>query len=81
VIVGAAALSAIGYAISTALKSVDSAQPVVMLLMFTLLALSGIYIPESLFPAWLRDVAQVLPVRPLSLAMQAAFDPAANGGN
>ncbi|HET9967794.1 MAG TPA: ATP-binding cassette domain-containing protein [Streptosporangiaceae bacterium] len=29
---------------------------------------------------WLRDVAQVLPVRPLAVAMQAAYAPAANGG-
>ena len=29
---------------------------------------------------WLRDVAQVLPVRPLAVAMQAAFDPVTNGG-
>jgi len=51
-----------------------------MLIMFTLNAISGIYIPESLFPAWLRDIAQVLPIRPLALAMQAAFDPRTNGG-
>jgi ABC-type multidrug transport system permease subunit len=51
-----------------------------MLIMFALNAISGIYVPESLFPAWLRDFAQVLPIRPLATAMQAAIDPATNGG-
>jgi len=51
-----------------------------MLVMFTLNAISGIYVPESLFPPWLRDIAQVLPIRPLAVAMQAAFDPRTNGG-
>jgi ABC-2 type transport system permease protein len=79
-IVGTAALCGVAYAISTLVKSVDSAGPLVMLVMFALNAISGIYIPENLFPAWLRDVAQVLPIRPLANAMQAAVDPVANGG-
>lgn len=79
-VVGTAALCGVAYAVATFLKSIDSAGPLVMLIMFTLNAISGIYVPESLFPAWLRDVAQVLPVRPLAVAMQAAFDPRTNGG-
>jgi ABC-type multidrug transport system permease subunit len=51
-----------------------------MLVMFALNAISGIYVPESLFPGWLRDAAQVLPVRPLAVAMQAAVDPRMNSG-
>lgn len=51
-----------------------------MLIMFVLNAISGIYVPETLFPPWLRDVAQVLPVRPLATAVQAAIDPVTNGG-
>ena len=61
-------------------RSIDAAGPVIMLVMFTLNAISGIYIPENLFPAWLRDIAQVLPIRPLAEAMQAAFAPEVNGG-
>jgi ABC-2 type transport system permease protein len=79
-VIGTAALCGVAYAVSTLIKSVDAAGPLVMLIMFTLNAISGIYIPENLFPAWLRDVAQVLPVRPLAVAMQAAFDPRTNGG-
>jgi ABC-type uncharacterized transport system permease subunit len=51
-----------------------------MLVMFAVNAVSGIYVPETLFPHWLRDVAQVLPIRPLAAAMGAAFDPVTNGG-
>lgn len=79
-VAGTAALCGIAYAVATVIKSIDSAGPLVMLVMFGLNAISGIYVPESLFPAWLRDVAQVLPVRPLAVAMQAAFDPRTNGG-
>jgi ABC-2 type transport system permease protein len=80
-VVGTAALCGVSYAVATFIKSFDSAAPLVMLIMFTLNAISGIYVPESLFPAWLRDVAQALPLRPLAQAMQAAVDPRMNGGH
>jgi ABC-2 type transport system permease protein len=79
-VVGTAALCGVAYAVATFIKSTDAAGPLVMLVMFTLNAISGIYIPENLFPGWLRDFAQVLPVRPLAVAMQAAFDPRTDGG-
>lgn len=80
VLVGAVSLSAVAYALSPFVNSVASAGPVTMLVAFVLNAISGIYVPENLFPAWLRDTALVLPIRPLAVAMQAAFDPASNGG-
>ena len=79
-VVGAAALCGVAYATATFIKSIDSSGPVVMLVMFTLNAVSGIYVPETLFPAWLRDAAQAMPIRPLATAMQAAVDPRTNGG-
>lgn len=81
VLAATAALCGLAYGISTLIQSVDSAGPLVMLIMFALNAISGIYVPESLFPAWLRDAAQVLPVRPLATAMQAAVVPATNSGH
>jgi ABC-2 type transport system permease protein len=80
VVVGTAGLCGVSYGLSTLIKSVDSAGPLVMLVMFALNAISGIYIPESLYPAWLRDAAQALPIRPLAVAMQAAVSPQSNGG-
>jgi ABC-2 type transport system permease protein len=81
VLVATAAFCGLAYGVSTLINSVDSAAPLVTLIMFALNAISGIYVPESLFPAWLRDIAQVLPVRPLATAMQAAVAPATNGGH
>jgi ABC-2 type transport system permease protein len=81
VVVATAAFCGLAYGVSTLINSVDSAGPLVMLIMFALNAISGIYVPESLFPAWLRDAAQVLPVRPLATAMQSAVSPVTNGGH
>ena len=81
VIVGTAAFCALGYALTPFVKSLEAAGPLVMLLMFTLNAVSGIYIPENQFPHWLVDAAQVLPIRPLAVAMESAFVPAINGGS
>jgi ABC-2 type transport system permease protein len=81
VVVATAAFCGLAYGVSTLINSVDSAAPLVTLIMFALNAISGIYVPESLFPAWLRDTAQVLPVRPLATAMQAAISPVTNGGH
>ena len=80
VLIGTAALCGVAYGVSTLVKSIESAGPMVMLVMFALNAISGIYVPESLFPAWLRDFAQALPIRPLATAMQAAVAPATNNG-
>ncbi|MBV9451743.1 MAG: ABC transporter permease [Streptosporangiaceae bacterium] len=80
VVVGAIALGSVAYALSPFVPSVDAAGPLTMLVMFAVNAISGIYVPENLFPQWIRDVAQVLPIRPLAVAMQSAFDPATNGG-
>jgi len=81
VVVATAAFCGLAYGVSTLINSVDSAAPLVTLIFFALNAISGIYVPESLFPAWLRDAAQVLPVRPLASAMQAAVAPVTNGGH
>jgi hypothetical protein len=62
------------------------ALPLLLLLLFGYIfrhetfTYGGVSIPENLFPAWLRDIAQVLPIRPLAQAMQAAFSPQTNGG-
>jgi ABC-2 type transport system permease protein len=79
-VIGAAALCSVAYALSPLVRSVEAAAPLTMLVMFAVNTISGIYVPETLFPRWLRDMAQVLPVRPLAVAMQAAFSPVTNGG-
>lgn len=79
-VLGAAALAGAAFAASTFVTSLESAGPTVMVIMFALNAVSGIYFPDSLLPGWLRNVAEALPMRPLAVTMQAAFDPRTNGG-
>jgi ABC-2 type transport system permease protein len=80
-VVGTAALCSLAYAITPFLKSVDSTGPVLTIVTIVLSIISGLYAPDSVFPAWLRDAALFLPVRPLALAMQAAVSPATNHGH
>jgi len=80
-VVGAAALCSLAYAITPFLTSVDSAGPMIMITTIVLNLISGLYAPDSIYPAWLRDIALVLPLRPLALALQAAVLPSANDGH
>jgi ABC-2 type transport system permease protein len=80
-VIGTAALCSVAYAITPLLKSVDSVGPVLTIVTVVLGIVSGLYAPDSVFPAWLRDAALFLPLRPLALAMQAAISPATNHGN
>jgi ABC-2 type transport system permease protein len=81
VMVGTAALCSLAYAITPFLKSVDSTGPVLTIVTIVLGIISGLYAPDSVFPAWLRDAALYLPLRPLALALQAAVSPATNQGH
>ena len=79
-VVGAAAFCCMAYALSGAVANAESAGPVVQLTTLPVYFISGIYVPDNVLPHWLLDLANVLPVRPLAVALQAAFVPATNGG-
>lgn len=79
-VVGAAAFCCMAYALSGVVANAESAGPVVQLTTLPVYFISGIYVPDSELPHWLLDLANVLPVRPLAVALQAAFVPATNGG-
>ena len=72
---GAITFCALGYALVTAINSADSAQPVVQMILLPLYFISGVYIPQSVIPHWLLDVANVFPVRQLQQALLKAFNP------
>ena len=78
-IVGAVAFCCLGYALSTAIRSADSAQPMVQAIMLPLYFISGVFIPNVSLPRWLRDVAKVFPVQHLAAGLRHAFDPATRG--
>jgi ABC-2 type transport system permease protein len=78
-VVGAVTFCCLGYALSTAIRSADSAQPMVQAIMLPLYFISGVFIPNVNLPRWLRDVARVFPVEHLAAGLRHGFDPAAHG--
>ena len=78
-IVGSVALSALGYALSTAITSIDAAQPMVQALVLPLYFISGVFVPSDSLPRWLNDVARVFPVEHLAAGLRYAFDPVTHG--
>jgi ABC-2 type transport system permease protein len=79
-VVGAVTFCCLGYALSTAIRSADAAQPMVQAIMLPLYFISGVFIPNINLPRWLRDVAEVFPVQHLADGLRHAFDPATHGG-
>lgn len=80
-VLSAASYSAIAYAVSYFVGTVEAAAPAVQLTTLPLYFLSGVFIPSTNLPTWLNDAMSYLPVRPLGVALQAAFVPATNGGS
>jgi ABC-2 type transport system permease protein len=78
-IVGSAAFCVLGFALSTAIDSADSAQPMVQAIMLPLYFISGVFIPNPNLPSWLQHVAKVFPVEHLANALHHAYDPAVQG--
>lgn len=79
-VIAAAAFCCMAYAVSAVVGSADSAGPVTQLATLPVYFISGIYVPDNALPHWVLDIAGVLPVRPLAVALQAAFVPATDGG-
>ena len=78
-IVGAVSFCCLAYALTTAIKNEDAAQPMVQAIMLPLYFISGVFIPNVNLPTWLRDVAEVFPVQHLADGLHRAFDPATTG--
>jgi ABC-2 type transport system permease protein len=73
VAVVAVSLSAVSYAVGLVLKSEDALAPLLNMVMVPLMLLSGIMLPMTLGPAWLRDAAKVTPFGYIINAMRDAF--------
>jgi ABC-2 type transport system permease protein len=80
-VVSAAAFCGMAYAISSFVGSVDAAAPMVQLVTLPLYFVSGVFVPDNVLPGWLHAIMNLLPVRPLAVAVQAAFIPATNDGD
>jgi ABC-2 type transport system permease protein len=77
-VVGSITFCVLGYALSTAIKNEDAAQPMVQAIMLPLYFISGVFIVTKL-PSWLHHVAEVFPVYHLANGLYNAYDPAGHG--
>jgi ABC-2 type transport system permease protein len=78
-VVGAVTFCCLGYALATAIKTADAAQPMVQAIMLPLYFISGVFIPNVNLPGWLQGVAEAFPVQHLAGGLHHAFDPATHG--
>ena len=79
VMVGAAAFSALGLALTGFIRDGDAAPAIVNAAVLPLLFISDVFITPGTAPDWLSTVAEVFPVKHLSAALFGAFDPFADG--
>lgn len=73
IVVGTVSMCALGFAASTLVRRMESAQPVVTAATLPLFFASGVFIPWVMIPHWLRSVALVAPVRHLAVALLQPF--------
>lgn len=69
----AVSLAALSYTVGLVLKSEDALAPLLNMIMVPLMLLSGIMLPMTLGPQWLRDVAKVTPFGYIINAMRDVF--------
>jgi len=79
IIVGALAFCCLGYALASLIENADAAQPLTQAIVLPLYFISGVFVPLSQIPAWLRNVAAVFPVRHLARALLTAYNPHTGG--
>ncbi len=76
---GAVCFCILAYALTTAIASIEAAQPTIQAMMLPLYLASGIFIPEAELPTWLREIAALFPVERLADGLHHAYDPAIHG--
>ena len=79
VVVGSAAFSSLGLAVTSAVPNADAAPAIVNASILPLLFISDVFIPLDDAPAWLTTFSDLFPVRHFSLALQASFNPLEQG--
>jgi ABC-2 type transport system permease protein len=77
--VGSLALACLGYAVTAAIGSADSAQPATLAITLPLSFISGVFIPSLNLPAALRHIAEWFPLQHLVAALSHGFLPGGTG--
>lgn len=78
-VVGAAAFSSLGLAVTSAIPNADASPAVVNATILPLMFVSDVFIPDAAAPEWVRTVAGVFPIKHFSEALQLAFNPFEQG--
>ena len=76
---GAGSFCALGIAYTRLIPSEDAAPAMTNAVVLPLYFISGVFVPVSQLPHGLRQVADVLPVKPFVDALTVAFDPRTTG--
>ena len=79
VVVGAAAFSSLALATTAAIPNADASPAVVNAITLPLLFISDVFIPPGEAPDWLITIADLFPIKHLSLALQTAVNPFETG--
>jgi ABC-2 type transporter len=69
----------LGIAASSVPRSAASAMPVITLPFTVLQFISGVYVPFTVVPAWMRDVASFFPLKWMAQGMRSVFLPEHHG--
>ena len=78
-LVGAAAFSCLGIAATRIIPNEDAAPAVTNAISLPLYLISGTFFSTDHAPSWMRNVADVFPLRPFTDALLKTFDPATTG--
>jgi ABC-2 type transport system permease protein len=74
-VLGTAACSLLGIAASSVPRSAASAMPVITLPFTVLQFISGVYVPFTVVPDWMRAVASLFPLKWMAQGMRSVFLP------
>ena len=78
-VVGAAAFSSLALATTAIIPNADASPAVVNAITLPLLFISDVFIPPGEAPEWLITIADLFPIKHLSLALQTAVNPFETG--
>lgn len=79
VLLGSATMCALGIACTRITTTADSASAIGPFATVILAFVSGVFIPVSSLPSWLRDVGRVFPLAHLAEGLQRTYSPATSG--
>lgn len=81
VLIGALTFAAMGYALSTVIRTTAAAQPIASLVLLPLLLVSSVLVPGGKLPDWLGTAASIFPLQHLGDALRHSVDPATTGSH